>query len=206
MWKVHSGIESRSLFCPGRLSYLVQILHFLLPSTLEQWRQGGARQVDSRGLYGIAPPGGPTLGHERPGHTLQTTDLIHEAYLKLVDQKKVRWQNRAHFLNYAPRSCRSCATTYRAKRGGSGIDLPLEEGLAVAAEKSDVDLLALDEALTRLAGIDVRQGQIVELRCFSGLSIEETATVLGVSSTTVKDDLNMAKAWLRREIGGGKAR
>jgi RNA polymerase sigma factor (TIGR02999 family) len=151
------------------------------------------------------------LGHERPGHTLQTTDLIHEAYLKLVDQKKVRWQNRAHFFAIAAQLMRRILVDHarrrhRAKRGGSGIDLPLEEGLAVAAEKSDVDLLALDEALTRLAGIDVRQGQIVELRCFSGLSIEETATVLGVSLTTVKDDLNMAKAWLRREIGGGKAR
>ena len=76
----------------------------------------------------------------------------------------------------------------------------------VAAEKPEADLLALDEALTRLAALDARQSQIVELRCFSGLSIEETAAVLGVSPTTIKDDLNLAKAWLRREIGGGKAK
>jgi RNA polymerase sigma factor (TIGR02999 family) len=151
------------------------------------------------------------LRRERPGHTFQTTDLIHEAYLRLVDQKKVQWQNRAHFFAIAARLMRRILVDHarrrqRAKRGGSDVILPLEEGLVVAAEKSDVDLLALDEALTRLAAMDVRQGQIVELRCFSGLSIEETATVLKVSLTTVKDDLNMAKAWLRREIRGGKAK
>jgi RNA polymerase sigma factor (TIGR02999 family) len=150
------------------------------------------------------------LRRERAGHTLQTTDLIHEAYLRLVDQKNVQWQNRAHFFAVAARLMRHILVDHarrrhRAKRGGSGIALPLEEGLAVAAGKSDVDLLELDEALTRLAAFDDRQGQIVELRCFSGLSIEETATVLGVSLTTVKDDFNIAKAWLRREIGRGKA-
>ncbi len=149
------------------------------------------------------------LRRERAGHTLQTTDLIHEAYLRLVDQKNVQWQNRAHFFAVAARSMRRILVDHarrrhRAKRGGSGIALPLDEGLVVAAEKS-VDLLALDEALTRLAAIDVRQSQIVELRFYGGLTIEETAAVIGVSLTTVKDDLNIAKAWLRREIGGGKA-
>jgi RNA polymerase sigma-70 factor (ECF subfamily) len=151
------------------------------------------------------------LRRERAGHTLLTTDLIHETYLRLVDQKNVRWQNRAHFFAIAAQLMRRILVDHarrrhRAKRGGSGIALPLEEALAVAAEKSDVDLLALDEALTRLAAIDVRHRQIVELRFFSGLSIEETAAVLGVSPTTVKDDLNMAKAWLRREVSGGKAK
>ena len=151
------------------------------------------------------------MRRERPGHTLQTTDLIHEAYLRLVDQKNVRWQNRTHFFAVAAQLMRRILVDHarrrhRAKRGGSAIALPLEEGLVVAAEKPEADLLALDEALTRLAALDVRQSQIVELRCFSGLSIEETAAVLGVSLTTVKDDLNMAKAWLRREIGGGKAK
>jgi RNA polymerase sigma factor (TIGR02999 family) len=146
------------------------------------------------------------LRRERAGHTLQTTDLIHEAYLRLVDQRNVRWQNRAHFFAVAAQSMRRILVDHarrrrRAKRGGSGIVLALDERL-VAAPKSDVDLLALDEALTRLAAIDVRQSQIVELRFFSGLSIEETSAVIGVSRTTVKDDLNMAKAWLRREIGG----
>ena len=149
------------------------------------------------------------LRRERSGHTLQTTDLIHEAYLRLVDQKNVRWQNRAHFFAVAAQSMRRILVDHarrrhRAKRGGSAVPLPLDEGQVVVAEKSGVDLLALDEAMTRLAAIDMRQSQIVELRFFSGLSIEETATVLGVSLTTVKDDLNMAKAWLRREIGGVK--
>jgi RNA polymerase sigma factor (TIGR02999 family) len=148
------------------------------------------------------------LRRERPGHTLLTTDLIHEAYLRLVDQKNVRWQNRAHFFAVAAQLMRRILVDHarrrnRAKRGGSGIVLPLDEGLLVAAEKSDEHLLALDEALMRLAAIDGRQSQIVELRFFSGLSIEETAAVLGVSLTTVKDDMNMAKAWLRRELGGG---
>jgi RNA polymerase sigma-70 factor (ECF subfamily) len=151
------------------------------------------------------------LRRERTGHTLQTTDLIHEAYLRLINQKNVRWQNRAHFFAVAAQSMRRILVDHarrrhRAKRGGPGIVLPLDEGLMVVTEKSNVDLLALDEALTRLAAIDERQSQIVELRFFSGLSIEETAAVIGVSRTTVKDDLNMAKAWLRREMGGGKAK
>jgi RNA polymerase sigma factor (TIGR02999 family) len=151
------------------------------------------------------------LRRECPGHTLQTTDLIHEAYLRLIDQKNVRWQNRAHFFAIAARLMRRILVDQarrrnRAKRGGSAVALPLEEGLAVEAEEPDADLLALDEALTRLAALDVRQSQIVELRCFSGLSNEETAAVLRVSLTTVKDDLNLAKAWLRHEIGRGKAK
>jgi RNA polymerase sigma factor (TIGR02999 family) len=151
------------------------------------------------------------LRRERPGHTLQTTDLIHEAYLRLVDQRNVRWQNRAHFFAIAAQIMRRILVDHarrrhRAKRGGSGIALPLDEGLVAAPEKSNVDLLALDEALERLEAIDFRQSQIVELRFFSGLSIEETAEVLGVSLTTVKDELQMAKAWLRREMGGGKAK
>jgi RNA polymerase sigma factor (TIGR02999 family) len=172
-----------------------EALDRLMPVVYAELRRQAARQ----------------LRRERPGHTLQTTDLIHEAYLRLVDQKNMHWQNRAHFFAISAQLMRHILVDYarrrrRAKRGGSGIALPLEEGLAVAVEKSEVDLLALDEALTRLAAIDVRQGQVVELRCFSGLSIEETATVLGVSLTTVKDDLNLAKSWLRREIGRGKTK
>lgn len=151
------------------------------------------------------------LRGERANHTLQTSDLIHEAYLRLVDQRRVRWQNRAHFFAISAQLMRRILVDHarrrrRAKRGGSAVALPLEEGLAVTVEKPDADLLALDEALTRLAAIDARQSQIVELRCFSGLSIEETSAVLGVSPTTVKDDLNLAKAWLRREIGRGKTK
>ena len=151
------------------------------------------------------------LRRERAGHSLQTTSLIHEAYLRLVDQREVRWQNRAHFFAVAARLMRRILVDHarrrrRAKRGGSAARLPLEEALVIAAEKSDVDLLALDEALERLAAIDPRQSRIVELRFFSGLSIEETAEVLGVSPATVKNDWNVAKAWLRREMGGGEAK
>jgi RNA polymerase sigma-70 factor (ECF subfamily) len=181
---------------------------------LVAWRNGDREALDSliplvyRELRRQAAR---HMRRERTGHTLQTTDLIHEAYLRLVDQRDVRWQNRTHFFAVAAQLMRRILVDHarrrhRAKRGGSAIALPLEEGLIVVAEKSDENLLALDEALTRLAALDVRQSQIVELRCFSGLSIEETAAVLGVSLTTVKDDLNMAKAWLRREIGGGKAK
>jgi RNA polymerase sigma-70 factor (ECF subfamily) len=169
-----------------------QALDRLLPAVYTELRRQAARH----------------LRRESPGHTLQTTDLIHEAYLRLVDQKNVRWQNRAHFFAIAAQLMRRILVDqarrhHRAKRGGSAVTLPLEEGLAVAAEESDADLLALDEALTRLAALDLRQSQIVELRCFSGLSIEETAAVLRVSLTTVKDDLNLAKAWLRREMKKG---
>ena len=145
------------------------------------------------------------LRRERVGHTLQTTDLIHEAYLKLVDQRNVRWKNRAHFFGVAAQLMRRILVDHarsrgRAKRGGLGITLPLEEGLSISADKSGEDILALDEALTRLASIDARQCEIVEFRFFGGLSIEETSAMLGVSPTTVKDDLKMAKAWLRREL------
>jgi RNA polymerase sigma-70 factor, ECF subfamily len=149
------------------------------------------------------------LRRERPGHTRQTTELIDEAYLRLVDQKKVRWQNRAQFFAISATLMRRILIDYtrhrlRAKRGGSGVVLPLQEGMLAANETWSSDLLALDEALTRLAAMDSRQSQIVELRCFGGLSIEETAAALGISRTTVKDDWNLAKAWLRREIGGGR--
>ena len=145
------------------------------------------------------------LRRERQGHTLQTTDLIHETYLRLVDQREVRWQSRAHFFAVAAQLMRRILVDHarrrrRAKRGGPAARLPLEEALVIAAEKSDVDLLALDEALERLAAVNARQSRIVELRYFSGLSIEETAEALGVSPTTVKDDWSVAKAWLYREL------
>ena len=181
---------------------------------LVDWSNGdprGARGVDSRGYRELRRQAARHLRRELAAHTLETTDLIHEAYLRLVDQKKVQWQNRAHFFAIAAQLMRRILVDHarrrqRVKRGGSAIALPLEEGLLVAAEKSEADVLALDEALTRLAAMDSRQSQIVELRCFSGLSIEETAAVIGLSPTTVKDDLNLAKAWLRREIGGGRAK
>jgi RNA polymerase sigma factor (TIGR02999 family) len=146
------------------------------------------------------------LSRERPDHTLQTTALVHEAYLRLIDQRFVDWQNRAHFFGMAATMMRRILVNYanqghRVKRGGAARDLPLEEALHVASEERDVDLLALDKALNELATLDERQAHIVELRYFSGLSIEETAEVLGISPATVKRDWNMAKAWLRSELG-----
>ncbi|CAN5293717.1 sigma-70 family RNA polymerase sigma factor [soil metagenome] len=145
------------------------------------------------------------LRRERRDHTLQTTALIHEAYLQLIDQREVNWQNRAHFFGIAAQAMRRILVDYakarhRTKRGGEGETLPFESAtLAVSGEKS-VNLEALDEALTRLAGFDERQASIVELRYFSGLSIEETAEVLRISPATVKTDWKSAKAWLYQEI------
>jgi RNA polymerase sigma factor (TIGR02999 family) len=145
------------------------------------------------------------LRRERRNHTLQTTALIHEAYLKLINQREVNWQNRAHFFGIAAQAMRRILVDYarerhREKRGGIGENLPLEEAALIVSEERSVDLVALDEALTRLAEFDERQARIVELRYFSGLSIEETAEVLHISPSTVKSDWNVAKAWLRHEI------
>lgn len=146
------------------------------------------------------------LRHERVGHTLQTTALIHEAFLKLVDQKNVHWQNRAHFFGIAAQLMRRilvdhARTKKRAKRGGSDVRVSLSRA-NVLAKGQDLDIVTLDEALDRLAQIDEQQSKIVELRFFSGLTVEETAEVLGISPTTVKRDWSMARAWLHREISG----
>jgi len=145
------------------------------------------------------------LRRERANHTLQTSALINEAYLKLVDQRAVQWQNRAHFFGIAGQAMRRILVDYartknREKRGGPAANLQLDEAVLIAATGQDIDLLALDDALTRLAAIDEQQARVVELKYFSGLSIEETAEALGVSPATVKRDWQMAKAWLRHEL------
>ncbi len=144
------------------------------------------------------------LRQERPDHTLQPTALVHEAYLKLVDQTSVDWQNRAHFFGVSAQVMRQIlvdhARRHRAsKRGGLQQKLTLDEAIDYS-QPLDVDLVALDDALTALAQLDARQSKIVELRFFGGLTIEETAVALGISPATVKVDWGMAKAWLRREI------
>ena len=146
------------------------------------------------------------LRRERVGHTLQTTALIHEAYLRLVDQKNVQWQNRAQFYGIAAQLMRRilvdhARTKKRAKRGGSGIRVSLVEAAAVT-KSQDLDVVAVDEALRRLEKIDEQQSKIVELRFFSGLTVEETAEVLNISPATVKRDWSMARAWLHREMTG----
>jgi RNA polymerase sigma-70 factor, ECF subfamily len=146
------------------------------------------------------------LQKERTGHTLQTTALVHEAYLKLSRQKSVVWESRSHFFGVAATMMRRILIDYakakhRVRRGGPGEDLPLEEALTVAvSDTKNFDLLELDEALSRLGEKEAHLAKIVELRFFSGLDVWETAEVLGVSDSTVKRDWQMAKAWLHREL------
>jgi RNA polymerase sigma-70 factor (ECF subfamily) len=144
------------------------------------------------------------MRREDPGHTLQTTALVNEAYLRLVNQKNVRWKNRAHFFGIAAQIMRRILLNYardrhRAKRGGRAILVSLSE-VAVMSEAKSSELIALDEALERLEEIDERKSRVVELRYFGGLSVEETAEVMNVSPITVIRDWNMAKAWLAREL------
>jgi RNA polymerase sigma factor (TIGR02999 family) len=152
---------------------------------------------------------GRYLRRERSGHTLQSTALVHEAYLRLIDQRNVQWQNRAHFFAVAAQMIRRILVdharkTQTEKRGGHAPRLSLDEAMAVAQDR-DVDLVALDDALNGLAEIDDQQAKIVELRFFGGLSIEETAEVLKISPATVKRDWVMAKSWLFREMTGNRS-
>lgn len=145
------------------------------------------------------------LQKERAGHTLQTTALVHEAYLKLIQQKNVLWESRSQFFGVAATLMRRILIDYakqknRAKRGGAKEDLPLETALTVAVSDTNFDLLELDEALNRLAEREAQLAKVVELRFFSGLDVPETAKVLGVSESTVKRDWAIAKAWLHREL------
>jgi RNA polymerase sigma factor (TIGR02999 family) len=144
------------------------------------------------------------LRNERPGHTLQSTALVHEAYLRLIDQHSVHWQNRAHFFGVAAQLIRRILVDHARgrkadKRGGGAAMLALDEVLGTPGQR-DLDLVALDDALEGLGKIDPQQSRVVELRFFAGLSIEETAEVLRVSPATVKRDWTAAKAWLYREI------
>lgn len=145
------------------------------------------------------------LQKERAGHTLQTTALVHEAYLRLVEQKSVAWESRSHFYAIAATMMRRilidyAKTKHRVRRGGVHSDLPLENALTIRVSETDFDLLALDEALNRLAEKEAQLAKVVELRFFSGLDVVETADVLGLSESTVKRDWRMAKAWLHREL------
>jgi len=147
---------------------------------------------------------GRYLRQERVGHTLQSTALVHEAFLKLVGQNNVRWQNRAHFFGIAAQMIRRILVDYArarhaGKRGAHAEKLSLDEAIALPGAP-DLDLVALDDALQGLAKIDERQSRLVELRFFAGLTLEETAEVLQMSVATAKRDWVSAKAWLSREI------
>jgi RNA polymerase sigma factor (TIGR02999 family) len=147
---------------------------------------------------------GRYLRHERADHTLQTTALVHEAYLRLIDQREARVEDRDHFFALSSQLIRRILVDHAradkaARRGGGAPALELNEAIAVP-ERRSVDLVALDDALNSLTRLDPQQGRIVELRFFGGLSIESTAKVLGISPSTVKRDWNTAKAWLYREL------
>jgi RNA polymerase sigma factor (TIGR02999 family) len=147
------------------------------------------------------------LKQEKQNHTLSSTALVHEAYLRLVNQKDVTWQNRAHFFGVASQMMRRILVDHArrhgyAKRGGGALTLALEDAVATPRRR-EIDLVALDDALDSLAKLDERQSRMVELRFFGGLSIEETSEVLGVSTPTVKREWASARAWLYREISRG---
>jgi RNA polymerase sigma-70 factor, ECF subfamily len=180
---------------------------------LRQWTEG-----DQDALQKLMPIvyeelrrlAGHYLRLERPDHTLQPTALVHEAFLRLVGQREVVWQNRAHFFGIAAQMMRRILVDHARRRKAAKRDAPafrveLEQPGAEAADR-EPELLALDEALTQLEAMDPRQGRIVELRFFGGLTVEETAEVAGISTATVKREWRTARAWLRRELdsaGGG---
>ena len=148
------------------------------------------------------------MGRERRGHTLQTTPLINEAFLRLTDARQVRWQDRAHFLGISARLMRRVLVDYARrrgfqKRGGGAQRVTLDDGLIGSADPA-IDVIALDRALDALAKVDPRKSRIVELRFFGGLDVDETAEVVQVSADTVKRDWRMAKLWLLRELEGDR--
>ena len=146
------------------------------------------------------------MKHERPGHLLQTSALVNEAYVRLIDWKNVRWQNRAHFFGVAAQMMRRILVDFARerqymKRGGGVLQVSLSEAASFVMDR-DTDLVALDEALTALGQIDARKMRVVEMRFFAGLSVEEVADVLKVSKETVMRDWRLAKVWLLRELAG----
>ena len=178
---------------------------------LRAWSDGDRRALDSltplvyHELHRLARR---YMRGERPGHSLQTSALVNEAYMRLVDYKGMQWQNRAHFFAVSAQLMRRIlvehARRHNLKRGGGLQHVSLEETAMVGGERS-ADLVALDDALNALAQLDARKVQVVEMRFFGGLSVEETAEVLKVSSVTVMRDWSTAKAWLYRELTRGTA-
>ena len=165
-----------------------QAFNELMPMVYDQLRQLAARE----------------LRRERPNHTLHSTALVHEAYLKLIDQRRVQWTDREHFFAVASQAIRRILVTYArsrhaSKRGGGATMLAFDESIALP-DRKDVDLVALDDALESLSRLDAQQGRIIELRFFGGLSIDGTARAMGISTSTVARDWNVARAWLFREL------
>jgi len=175
---------------------------------LREWSDGNARALDNLLPLVYAElhrQAARFLRKERPGHTLQTTALINEAYLKLIDRRDVNWESRTHFFAVAANAMRQILVDYarakhREKRGGDNLKVSLDEAMLVTAEEKGVDLIALDEALNKLSRFDAQQARVVELKYFSGLSLVETAEVLHISRATVARDWEAARAWLYREL------
>jgi RNA polymerase sigma-70 factor (ECF subfamily) len=173
----------------------------------------GAHELPLEDAFGIAYDelrqlAGGFLRRERPEHTLQPTALVHEAYIRLTEQRGVVWRSRGHFLAIAATMMRRILVNHAeahraAKRGGGVACVTLDTSALWAAEAAEpaIDVLALDEALTALAVLDARAARVVELRFFAGLTVEETAGALGISPATVKREWTVARTWLRREIG-----
>jgi RNA polymerase sigma factor (TIGR02999 family) len=174
---------------------------------LRAWSAGDARAPDRLfpAVYAeLRRQARRRMGREHAGHTLQTTALVHEAYLRLVDQRHAGWESRTQFFAVAAQVMRRVLVDHArargaARRGGTAVTVALADDAAAAPER-DADVLALDEALARLATFDPRQARVVELRYFAGLGIDEAAEVLGVSRATANRDWAMARAWLRREL------
>jgi RNA polymerase sigma factor (TIGR02999 family) len=176
---------------------------------IEQWKTGDREAINA--LFPLIYRELHSLAHwymrgERPGHTLQTTALMHEAYLRLAQQGPFQSQSREQVVALAAMLMRQIlvdsARAYRAEKRGAGLKVQLNEELDVAGNH-DPDIIALDDALCDLSQIDPQQGRIVELRCFGGLTVEETASVLGISTAITKREWSMAKAWLTRELRKG---
>ncbi len=174
---------------------------------LDDWSRGNRAALDAlmplvhAELHAVARR---YLGRERAGHTLQPSALVNEVYLRLVGERDMKWKNRAHFVGVAAQLMRFILVDHARrkrypKRGGGAVRVALDENLVVAPERSD-ELMALDEALTKLAAFDERKSRIAELRYFGGLSVEETAEALSVSVATVMRDWRLTRAWLQREL------
>jgi len=176
---------------------------------LQSWSEGNQEALDTlvplvhAELHRLARH---YMTNERPGHTLQTTELVNEAYVRLIDWKNVRWQNRAHFFGVAAQIMRRILVDFArsrasAKKGGGTQYVSLSEAMTISPERGE-DLIALDDALESLSKFDSRKSRIVELRFFGGLSVEETAEVLKISARTVMREWGLAQAWLYRELSG----
>lgn len=179
-----------------------------ITALLQKWRHGEQEAFDEVIQYvynDLRRRARAYIRAEREGQSLQPTGLVHEAFIKLVDKRAIDWQDRNHFFAIAAQAMRRILVDRvrakrRDKRGGGQDDVPLDEAQTISADREHIDLVTLDEALTALAAFDARQAQIVELKYFGGMTLEETAELLDISPATVKRDWQIARAWLRQQL------